>query len=110
MKINSKKEIYVPREIFEAIEKSRISVVVFSENYASSTWCLDELAKIIECKNSQQQIVLPIFYDVNPSDVIYQTGTFGGAFVEHEDRFKDDLEKVSRWRAALTEATKSFID
>ncbi|XP_008236611.1 PREDICTED: TMV resistance protein N-like [Prunus mume] len=105
-----KREGDIPREIFEAIEKSRISVVIFSKNYASSTWCLDELAKIIECKNSQQQIVLPIFYDVNPSDVRKQTGTFGEAFVEHEVRFKDDLGKVSRWKAALTEATKSFVD
>lgn len=29
-----------------AIESSRSSVVVFSENYANSTWCLDEL---VEC-------------------------------------------------------------
>ncbi|KAK8714401.1 hypothetical protein V6N13_149593 [Hibiscus sabdariffa] len=30
------------------LHKSRVSVIVFSENYASSKWCLDELVKIVE--------------------------------------------------------------
>lgn len=94
----------IQREIFEAIEKSRISVVIFSKNYASSTWCLDELAKILECKKSQRQIVLPICYDVDASNVRKQTGPFLEAFLAHGYRFKDDLNKVMRWRSALTEA------
>ncbi|KAI5314544.1 hypothetical protein L3X38_043720 [Prunus dulcis] len=94
----------ISREIFEAIEKSRISVVIFSKNYASSTWCLDQLAKILECMKSQRQRVLPIYYDVDPSDVSKQTGPFREAFLAHGDRFKDDLNKVMRWRSALTEA------
>ncbi|KOM30433.1 hypothetical protein LR48_Vigan1693s000100 [Vigna angularis] len=32
----------------EAIAESNVFIVVFSENYASSTWCLDELDKIIQ--------------------------------------------------------------
>ncbi|KAK7362139.1 hypothetical protein VNO77_04242 [Canavalia gladiata] len=31
-------------------------------------------------------------------------GSYGDAFVEHEKRFKDNIEKVQRWRKALTEA------
>ncbi|ESR55117.1 hypothetical protein CICLE_v100234882mg, partial [Citrus x clementina] len=36
--------------LVNAIEASDISVIVFSEGYASSRWCLDELVKILECK------------------------------------------------------------
>jgi hypothetical protein len=39
----------ISTELLEAIESSRISIIVFSQNYASSTWCLDELVKILEC-------------------------------------------------------------
>jgi hypothetical protein len=62
----------------KAIEESKISVIVLSENYASSRWCLDELAKIMECKKrNNKQIVLPIFYHVDPStDVRHQRKSY----------------------------------
>ena len=50
----------IPTELLKTIEKSTMSIIVFSENYASSTWCLDELAKIIECKKNDQ-LVRPVF-------------------------------------------------
>ncbi|KAL4607616.1 hypothetical protein ACB092_09G188500 [Castanea dentata] len=46
--------------------------------------------------------ILPVFYDVEPSDVRKQLGTFTQAFIEHEKRFKENIEKVKMWRAALT--------
>ncbi|XP_021825472.1 TMV resistance protein N-like isoform X2 [Prunus avium] len=90
--------------LVKAIEESRISLIVFSENYASSRWCLDELVKILQCKQSKQQIVLPFFFKVDPSDVRHQRSSYGDAFVHHERKFKDDKEKVLKWRRALTEA------
>lgn len=47
--------------------------------------------------------MLPIFYDVSPSDVRNQTGRFAAQFKKYEERYKDEPEKVLRWRAALTE-------
>lgn len=91
--------------LFKAIEESQISVVVFSENYASSEWCLNELVKILhQCKESKQQIVYPVFYKVDPTVVRYQRGSFGDAFANHERRFKDNSEKVRIWREALKES------
>ena len=94
----------ISTELLEAIESSRISIIVFSKNYASSTWCLDELLKILECKN-KGQVVLPVLYKMDPSDVRNQNGKFGQAFTKHEAKFKDNKKKVQRWRAALREAS-----
>ncbi|XP_040996730.1 TMV resistance protein N-like [Juglans microcarpa x Juglans regia] len=89
--------------LLKAIEESKISIVVFSENYASSAWCLDELIKILECKGSKQQKVLPVFYKVEPSTVRHQINSFKEALAKHEENFKDDA-KVQRWKTALKQA------
>ena len=88
----------------KAIQESKISIVVFSKGYASSTWCLGELQKILECRHTTDQIVLPVFYDIDPSDIRKQTGSFAEAFDIHERRFKEEMEKVQKWRKALVEA------
>jgi hypothetical protein len=88
--------------LLSAIEGSRISIVVFSETYASSRWCLDELLKIVECKEREGQIVVPVFYKVNPSDVRHQKNSFETALTKYEARFKGDI-KLQRWKAALTQ-------
>ncbi|XP_062158555.1 TMV resistance protein N-like isoform X2 [Alnus glutinosa] len=88
--------------LLSAIEGSRISIVVFSETYASSKWCLDELLKIVECKETKEQIVVPVFYKVDPSDVRHQKKSYEKALSRLEERFKDDIE-VQSWKAALTQ-------
>ena len=55
--------------LLKIIESSRISIIIFSKNYASSTWCIDELVKIVECKK-KDQLVWPVFYNVDPSEVV----------------------------------------
>ncbi|XP_048439295.1 disease resistance protein RPV1 isoform X2 [Pyrus x bretschneideri] len=90
--------------LLKAIEQSRISLVVFSENYASSHWCLDELVHIFHCKEQLQQMVFPVFYKVDPSDVRNQRKSFGKALADHESKLKDNMDKVLRWRETLTKA------
>ncbi|XP_039164092.1 disease resistance protein RPV1 isoform X2 [Eucalyptus grandis] len=69
----------------DAIKRSRISIVIFSKDYASSKSCLMELVKMWECRKSHGQIIIPIFYDVSPDDVKHQTGDFATSFKKHED-------------------------
>ena len=85
-------------ELMKAIEKSRIAVVVFSKNYGNSNWCLDELVKIMECKRLFNQRVIPIFYDVSPSEVREQKGNLAEALLNGPE------DKVNSWKVALTDA------
>ena len=89
-------------KFLKTIENSTMSIIVFSKNYASSTWCLEELAKIVECRNNKQLVRL-VFYKVDPSEVRQQKGKFGKALSMHEEKF-NDKEKIRRWRNALCEA------
>ncbi|KAL1195563.1 putative disease resistance protein RPP1 [Cardamine amara subsp. amara] len=88
-------------ELVQAIRESRVSIVVLSEKYASSSWCLDELVEIFSCKESLGQTVMPIFYKVAPSDVRKQSGDFGKAF---EKTCQGKSEEVKqRWSKALAD-------
>ncbi|KAF3437649.1 hypothetical protein FNV43_RR20405 [Rhamnella rubrinervis] len=86
--------------LLKAIEDSHCSVVVLSENYASSSWCLTELAAIVECQGSSGN-VLPIFYHVDPGHVRDHKGSYGEALKKHEQDAKHNTEEVQIWRNAL---------
>ena len=62
------------------------------------------LVKILESKNKYGQIVVPVFYLVDPSDVRNQTGTFGDSFLKLEERFKEKIDMLQTWRVAMREA------
>ncbi|KAK2657666.1 hypothetical protein Ddye_010718 [Dipteronia dyeriana] len=96
----------ISSELLEAIERSSVSIIVLSKNYASSTWCLEELAKILECMATKKQKVFPVFYYVDPSDIRKQGGDFETAFHKHEGDYKDNPDKVQSWRSALTKVGK----
>jgi hypothetical protein len=82
--VNLHKGGEIASELLKAFQMSRIAVIVFSRKYANSGWCLDELVKIVECMNQAGQLLLPIFYDVDPVD----PGSFAEAFATHEERFR----------------------
>ena len=56
-------------ELERAIKESKVSIIVFSKNYASSSSCLDELVMILKRQKigDFHHMVLPMFYGVDPS-------------------------------------------
>ncbi|KAB2006535.1 hypothetical protein ES319_D11G352100v1 [Gossypium barbadense] len=88
-------------ELFKAIQQSWCSVIVFSQTYAFSSWCLEELAEIVKQHNNDGHKVFPIFYHVGPSDLRKQKEKVEEAFARHKERYKEDSEKIQRWRNAL---------
>ncbi|VVA19696.1 Hypothetical predicted protein [Prunus dulcis] len=88
-------------KLMQAIEQSRIAVIIFSSGYAFSIGCLQELEKIMECRRTLGQMVLPIFYHVDPKNVGKQIDSFP---VNHHG-VKDWEEMMRSWRKSLIEAT-----
>ncbi|XP_060175131.1 TMV resistance protein N-like [Lycium barbarum] len=63
-------------------------MVVFSKNYASSSWFLEELVKILDCKEKLKQII-------DPSQVRKKIGCFGEDLGIQKERFFGDLQNVA---------------
>ncbi|GJY24977.1 Toll/interleukin-1 receptor domain-containing protein [Tanacetum coccineum] len=89
----------IDTQLIKSIEDSRFYIIVFSKNYASSSWCLDELVKIMECRKASEQTAYPVFYDVEPTEIRKQSGAVGEAFRNQENK-----EAAGKWRTALNEA------
>ncbi|XP_022141857.1 toll/interleukin-1 receptor-like protein isoform X2 [Momordica charantia] len=97
-------------KLVKAIEESRSSIVVLSKDYASSKWCLKELAKIMDCMSETTHRVLPVFYHVDPSHVRHQSGNFRKSFDEHEEKAQkftgqqkeEYWKEVRNWKDSMT--------
>ncbi|MCH81465.1 TIR-NBS-LRR resistance protein, partial [Trifolium medium] len=91
--------------LFRAIEGSQIFIVVFSKNYADSTWCLRELEHIFLHRGQpSEKRVWTFFYDVDPSVVRKQSDSYQIAFAKHETNPNIDIEMLYRWKLVLTQA------
>ncbi|KAI5311390.1 PREDICTED: TMV resistance N, partial [Prunus dulcis] len=56
---------------------------------------------ILEHKRISNHVILPIFYDMDPSHVWKQIGSIAKAFARHQKT--QSLKKVKAWREALAD-------
>ncbi|XP_057436333.1 heat shock 70 kDa protein 18-like [Lotus japonicus] len=93
-------------KLLEDIEESRFAIVILSKNFADSKWCLKELVKILDCQKRKKQLVLPIFYEVEPTDIRHLKGRYGEAMAEHEKKLAKGSKTVLEWTLALSDISQ----
>ncbi|XP_048133037.1 disease resistance protein L6-like [Rhodamnia argentea] len=87
-------------DLLREVGNSKICIPVFSRGYASSPWCLRELARMMELYESTgKPEILPIFFDVSASDVKLRTELYAEGLEKHERRHGNEIRQ--RWKAAL---------
>ncbi|XP_039165625.1 disease resistance protein RUN1-like [Eucalyptus grandis] len=89
-----------------ALDVFKIYMPIFSRDYASSSWCLREVAHMVDCeaRSNGNKEILPVFYDVSPSDVRLRTERYRNAMTKHSKRF--GAEEVKRWGDALVKVAE----
>ncbi|KAK7283870.1 hypothetical protein RIF29_13618 [Crotalaria pallida] len=91
--------------LVQAIQDSTVSLVIFSQNYASSTWCLNELIEIMEQHNKKKDhVVVPVFFKIDPSHVRKQTHSYQTVFTKHEQDIKISSNMIHKWKETLFQA------
>ncbi|XP_039155792.1 TMV resistance protein N-like [Eucalyptus grandis] len=89
--------------LLRALDNTQIYIPIFSKGFASSVWCLREVAHMVDCtlKSDGKKEILPLFFDVKPDDVKLRTNLYSNALSEYEKKYGPD--EVRQWKAALRE-------
>ncbi|RYR26733.1 hypothetical protein Ahy_B02g061037 [Arachis hypogaea] len=90
--------------ISDAIERCRVSIIVFRIAYAESTLYLQELVKIMECHRRKVQKVVPVFYCLDPSEVCNLSGHFGEILSRTLQGISRDENRMLSYGTALRQA------
>ncbi|CAN1235496.1 Disease resistance protein RUN1 [Linum perenne] len=97
--------------ILEAVKRSESYIVIFSPNFASSEWCLDELVKILECGERYGRKVIPVFYGgVDPSHVENLTGSYRKVPSETIGSYATTIDREYKGKSTYSEDKKEWMD
>jgi hypothetical protein len=88
--------------LLQAIDDSKIAIVVLSENYATSSFCLQELYKIVDSmKDKADRSILPVFYMVDPSDVRKLKRSYEDAMKKYDEASSSSSHDLDKWKMSL---------
>ncbi|KAJ6861127.1 hypothetical protein NC651_037261 [Populus alba x Populus x berolinensis] len=103
------KVMAIRSRLFEAIEESGLSIIIFARDCASLPWCFDELVKIFRFMDEMRSdTMFPVSYDVEESKIDDQTESYIIVFDKNEENFREN-EKVQRWMDILNEVEISSV-
>ncbi|EOA13517.1 hypothetical protein CARUB_v10026583mg [Capsella rubella] len=96
--------------LFERIRESEIVLVIFSEGYTESKWCLDELVEITERVEQEKLRVIPIFYKLDIAVVKHFQGKFGDQLKDLVSRCDNTKPESSsqKWKEAVVTICQRF--
>ncbi|KAJ6861068.1 hypothetical protein NC651_037215 [Populus alba x Populus x berolinensis] len=104
------KVMAIRSRLFEAIEESGLSIIIFARDCASLPWCFNELVKIFGFMDEMRSdTVFPVYYDVEESKIDDQTESYTIVFDKNEENFRENEEKVQRWMDILNKVEVSFV-
>lgn len=91
--------------IHTAIQSAYVHITIFSERYAESSWCLDELCWILRSYHEHKRTVIPVFCGVEPADLRrIESGCYKNAFDQHQIKKRVSTEEIEKWKKTLSEA------
>lgn len=85
----------ISESLIQGIKDSKTYIVIFSENYATSGWCLNELLEIYNCYQTMNRLIIAVYHNIEPSVVRYQTKSFKKAFKKHKSRAEMRILKMT---------------
>eukprot|EP00253_Pinus_taeda_P011904 PITA_11904 len=97
-------------QIEGAIRASSVNIAFFSPQYCQSSWCLNELLLMLECKRTKGSTILPIFFHLEPSVLRWtegEKGVYGQALSSLQNKRNRDgqlrykPEIIGEWKKAL---------
>ena len=92
---------HVFQRIEEAISDASVHVAIFSERYAESKYCLQELHDMVRT----QKVIIPVFYNVKPEHLRWiESGPYAHGFRKHRNRGRHD--EILKWREALAHVSE----
>jgi hypothetical protein len=98
------KVMAIRSRLFEAIEESGLSIIIFARDCASLPWCFEELVKIVGFMDEMRSdTVFPVSCDVEQSKINDQTESYTIVFDKIGKNLRENEEKVQRWMDILSE-------
>lgn len=91
----------IDQKLQDGIKHSASAIIIFSKEYATSNWYLDELLLILERDRTSYFSIIPIYCDgVVFEDLTFvESGVYSKAFENHKAKY--GTEKVRMWKEAF---------